>query len=258
MTPLTVRGFNLRLSKQFALQDVSFELRQGEVLGVIGPNGAGKSTLVKALSGMLKGKGDILLKDRPVTAYNRREIARLLGVVPQESLPPTGFCVWDVIEMGRFVHQNFWSRNPGAAKKDKNLIEKVLLSLDLTALSERQLDTLSGGEKQRVSLAKTLAQEPEILIMDEPTAHLDPAHQVRFMNEVRRWQKAGGRAVLTVMHDLNLAACHCDRLMLLAGGRVLILGVPENVLSVENIRQAYGIEPVIVRHPVNGRVQILF
>src|SRR5690625_2879586 len=211
------------ISKQYGekliLEDVSFSINEGEVFGIIGPNGSGKSTLLKQLSGVERpSKGQIHLAGKDIQSYSRKDIARWIAVLQQEALPTIGFTVREVIEMGRFPFQNWL----GEDKIDVDiLMKKILGKMNLTSLSERPLEQLSGGERQRVGLAKTMAQSPRLLMLDEPTTYLDIGHQIQLMDRIREWQLEEDMTVIAVLHDLNLAALYCDRLLLLHEGKVV-------------------------------------
>jgi iron complex transport system ATP-binding protein len=253
---IKVENLTAEISSSFKLQDICFELHKGEILGILGPNGAGKSSLLKLVAGYIREyKGTINLLERSLREYNTVQKARLLAVVPQEPLPVLGFKVREIIQMGRYVHQNIlgWDR-----ENAEKCIQEALEIMGLQQLEQRRLHTLSGGERQRTALAKALAQDTRILLLDEPTTHLDPAHQIHFMVKVRQSRKQKELSVLTVMHDLNLAARYCDRLLLLDKGKIAAYGGVEEVITVENLKKSFGLNASIVRHPVDGVIQLLF
>ncbi|MCH1625280.1 heme ABC transporter ATP-binding protein [Fredinandcohnia quinoae] len=252
---IEVEMLNKQFGDQRVLEDVSFSVRQGECLGIIGPNGSGKSTLLKLLSGVESlSTGRIELAGTLIEQHSRKELAKWLAVLQQESLPPIGFTVREVIEMGRFPFQNWL----GEEKEEfEPLIESILKKMGLTHLSDRHLDHLSGGERQRVALGKTMAQQPRLLMLDEPTTYLDIGHQVHLMDQIREWQLEDGLTVIAVMHDLNLAALYCDRLLMLNKGRVVEIGTPEEIIRASLIERVYGIAPVVMEHPNFGMPQII-
>lgn len=247
------------LSKRFedklALEDISFSVKRGECLGIIGPNGSGKSTLLKLLSGVERSTaGRIELNEKLIEEYTRKELAKWLAVLQQESLPPIGFTVREVIEMGRFPFQNWL----GEEKQEiQPLIDSIIDKMGLTDLSDRHLETISGGERQRVALGKTMAQQPKLLMLDEPTTYLDIGHQVLLMDRIREWQLENDMTVIAVLHDLNLAALYCDRLLLLHKGRVVEIGTPEHIIRTDLIEQVYGTTPIVMEHPIYGLPQII-
>lgn len=248
-----------RLSRAFdgttVLHEVTFAVAEGETLGIIGPNGSGKSTLLKLVSGVDRpDAGEIRLKGKPLQAYSRKELARLIAVLQQEALPPIGFTVREVLEMGRFPFQN-WI---GEEAEDRSaLLDGILDHLRLTPLAARTLENLSGGERQRVALGKVMAQQPRLLLLDEPTTYLDIGYQMQMMDTVRRWQTEEKLTVVAVLHDLNLAAQYCDRLLLLHRGGIVKLGTPWEVLERTLIQDVYETEPIIMEHPVTGAPQLL-
>jgi len=248
-------GVSKTLGSKQVLKDIHLAIRQGECFGIIGPNGSGKSTLVKLLSGADGSyDGKITYRQQALTIYTRKQLARQIAVLQQEALPPIGFSVQEVVEMGRYPYQNWL----GEEKEDSEaIIDGILTELDLKPFAERSIDALSGGERQRVALAKTAAQQPELLMLDEPTTYLDIGYQQQMMDYIRLWQRREGLTVLAVLHDLNLAALYCDRIMVLQDGRVIETGTPEQVIRADLLEHVYGIRPVIVRHPENGVPQIL-
>ncbi len=215
------------------LEDLDLEMREGEILGIIGPNGCGKSTLLGILSGYLRpDRGMVLLGGRPVGDYRPRERARRLGHVSQR--PEAGFPypVRELVEMGLYALEG----PPGAS------VDEALALMDLADLADRPITHLSGGELQRAWLARVWASDPECLLLDEPTAALDLRHQVRILDALRRRVRAGNRGAVVVLHDLNLAAGFCDRLLLMARGRTVRCGPPPEVLQYSVLKAVYGTE----------------
>jgi iron complex transport system ATP-binding protein len=247
------------ISKTFGgdevLQDISFEVREGECFGIIGPNGSGKSTLLRLISGVEPaGSGSIRLNGRDVSRYPRKQLARWLAVLQQDALPPVGFTVREVIEMGRYPFQNWLGKDAAEAA---DLIDGIMNRLGLNALAERTVEQLSGGERQRVALAKVMAQQPRLLLLDEPTTFLDIGYQVQMMDYIRSWQQEAKLTVVAVLHDLNLAAQYCSRLLVMHQGSAVQIGAPEEIIRSELIGRVYGTEPIVLRHPANGAPQIL-
>jgi iron complex transport system ATP-binding protein len=241
--------------RQLILKEVGFSVERGEMFGVIGPNGSGKSTLLKLLSGVeAADSGAVELDGRKVSSYARKELAQWVAVLQQDALPPIRFTVREVVEMGRFPFQNWL----GDETEDQmQLIEGIMEKLNLVHLAERTLENLSGGERQRVALAKVMAQQPKLLLLDEPTTFLDIGYQVQMMDAVRRWQAEEDLTVVAVLHDLNLAAQYCDRLLVLHEGTVAQVGTPQEVIRRELIADVYGTVPIITEHPVSGIPQIM-
>ncbi|WP_372632247.1 heme ABC transporter ATP-binding protein [Cohnella sp.] len=252
---IEAKALDYRIGETDILRGVNVRVDTGEFFGIIGPNGSGKSTLLKLLSGIERAQsGDVSLGGRELGGYARKELARLLAVLQQDALPPLGYTVREVVEMGRYPYQSWL----GGEKEDpEERIGKVMEKLDLTRLSDRPVSELSGGERQRAALAKTLVQEPNVLMLDEPTTFLDIGFQLQMMDYIRDWQRDNGLTVVAVLHDLNLAAQYCDRLLVLHGGRVAAVGKPEEVLVPELVSRVYGTEPIVLPHPDSGVPQIL-
>lgn len=240
---------------QAILKGISLSVKQGEIYGIIGPNGSGKSTLLRTVTGVEAADGgQLFLKGKALRDYSRKQLARFVAVLEQESLPPVGFTVRDILEMGRFPHQDWLGRE---TKDPEPLIANVMKRLDLEGFAERTMDQLSGGERQRAALGKAMVQEPQLLLLDEPTTYLDIGYQLQMMDFVRKWNREAGLTVVAVLHDLNLAAQYCDRIMVLKDGEVAAVGDPWNVIQEDLIESVYGTRPVVMEHPVTGVPQIL-
>ncbi|MCZ8516384.1 ABC transporter ATP-binding protein [Paenibacillus filicis] len=248
-----------RLRKAFGgrpvLEELSFEVEAGEWVGILGPNGTGKSTLLHMISGVLQpDAGRVLLKGRPAGSYSRKAIARWVAVLQQDALPPIGFTVRETIEMGRYPYQNWFGDEP----EDRSaLVERILDWLKLRQLADRTLDRLSGGERQRVALGKVMAQEPMLLLLDEPTTFLDIGYQLEMMEWIRSWQQECGLTVVSVLHDLNLASQFCGRLLLLHEGHIAGMGTPDEVIRPDLLERVYGTRPHVLTHPDKRVPQIL-
>ena len=219
------------------LRGVSLDVPAGTWLTVVGPNGAGKSTLLRAMAGLVAGGGGVELGGEPTAGLRRREWARRIAFVPQAPIVPPGMSVSSYVLLGRTPHLGPLGRE-GA--HDLAVVSRTLEQLDLTAFSERPLDTLSGGERQRAIVARALAQEAPVLLLDEPTTALDVGHQQEVLELVDRLRREHELTVVTTMHDLTLAGQYADRLLLLDHGQVVVSGVPEEVLTQENLARFYG------------------
>jgi iron complex transport system ATP-binding protein len=224
------------------LHAIDLCVQPGEVVSVLGPNGAGKTTLARVLSGVLRpDRGSVLIGGRPVASLSRREIARRLAVVPQEGRVPFPYQVREMVEMGRAPRLGPLGR---LGEEDRAAVQRALEQLGLAELGARRFPTLSGGEKQRVLLARALAQEAPTLLLDEPTAHMDLGHRLFAFEQIRGWvdDAPTERAALLVSHDLSLAARFADRLLVLDRGRVAAAGPPVEALTAELIERVYGAE----------------
>ncbi|MFZ3186341.1 MAG: heme ABC transporter ATP-binding protein [Pseudomonas sp.] len=243
---LEVQQLRVQRGAVAVLDGVNLQLLPGQVLGVLGPNGAGKSTLLGALSGELAAGGRVLLDGRALADWPGPERARRLAVLPQTSSLDFAFRVEDVVGMGRLPHSS-------GRELDGQIIAAALAAADAAYLSGRNYLTLSGGERQRVHLARVLAQlwpggAGQTLLLDEPTSMLDPLHQHSTLQAVRDFAGRGA-AVLVIVHDLNLAARYCDRLLLLTNGRPQVLGSPDEVLQPDNLKVVFGLDVLVQRHP---------
>jgi iron complex transport system ATP-binding protein len=213
---------------------------EGEFLGIIGPNGAGKTTLLKVMTGVKRPlAGEILLDGKSLKDFSRKEIARIMAVVPQSSFIPPLFTVEDVVLMGRYSHQR--SRFT-TTEEDIRGVEESMRKTNISDFRQRPVNELSGGERQEVIIARSLAQKPKILLLDEPTANLDIKHQMRILGLVRTLVKEEGITAIMVIHDLNLAARFCDRLILLHNRKIHSEGKPKDVLTPQNLKAAYEVE----------------
>jgi iron complex transport system ATP-binding protein len=232
------------------LHDLQLAVCPGSVLALAGPNGAGKTTLLRALARLLRPlHGAVLLDGRDVWSLSERETARSLGLVPQYESSDWPLTVEQVVTLGRASHRG-WFMPYGVA--DHDAVEGALAQTGLGALRERSLNELSGGERQRVLIARALAQQPQTILLDEPTAHLDLRYQGAVLGLVRRLAHEAGLAVVMSLHDLNLVALYADRVALIADGGLVAEGVPEVVLTAAHLEHAYGVAVTIGRHPAYG------
>ena len=233
------------------LKGISLETHTGEFVGIIGPNGSGKSTLLKCIYRVLKPDGGcIRLGDQELHEMKIRNSARKVAVVAQHNYYNFEFSVREVVMMGRAPHKKMLEKD-GA--KDFEIVDQALKTVGMYEFADRNFSTLSGGEQQRVILARALAQQTPCLILDEPTNHLDITHQLQLMELVRGLNVT----VLSAIHDLNIAAMYCDRLYILKDGEIVGSGTPEELLTPETIRRVYQVESEIVRDR-NGKMHILF
>ena len=235
----------------FSLTGVSFTVEPGEVLGVIGPNSAGKTTLLRLLTRVVSAaRGDVRLDGRSVARLPHAELARRVAVVPQDAPRPFPFTVGQLVLMGRYPH------GPGRffeGADDRALARAAMAETSVLDLAALPLEQLSGGERQRAMLARALAQQPRLLVLDEPTSHLDLRFQAETAAIIRRVNRERGMTVLLVSHDLNLAAEVCDRLLLLARGRVVRIGSPAEVLRREALEEVFGCAVVVDVNEASGR-----
>jgi iron complex transport system ATP-binding protein len=233
------------------VHDLSLSVARGQFLGLVGPNGCGKSTVIRALSRVLQPlRGQVLLDSVDIYRMLPRELARRLAVVAQDNAVSFDFPVREVVLMGRAPHL---ARFGLERAKDYAIAEEAMELTHTAVFAERPITGLSGGERQRCMIARALAQEPEVLLLDEPTAHLDINHQIEILDLARRLTAERELATIVVLHDLNLASQYCDALVLMAAGRVLAMGSPREVVTEENIRAAYQAEVQVRLHPTTNR-----
>ncbi|RLI39174.1 ABC transporter ATP-binding protein [Candidatus Bathyarchaeota archaeon] len=241
---LEVLGISFCYDSVEALRDVSFSVREGEVLSIVGPNGAGKTTLLKCLDRVLKpARGTVLLDGHDLASLSRREIARSVGFLPQEQGNAAPLRVLDVVLLGRTPYMR---RLASPSERDIRAAREALELVGIGHLAERLFSELSGGERRKVLLARALAQEPELLLLDEPTAHLDLRSQVEVLELVRSLADRG-LAVVMAMHDVSSAARFSDKMLMLKAGRVVAAGRPEEVLTEEVLAEVYGVRALIIR-----------
>lgn len=237
MTLLSLSGLSADLGGRSVLDGVSLAVGGGEFIGLIGPNGAGKSTLLRAVLGLVPSRGAVEIAGRPAAALPARERAKIVSYLPQERDIAWAVTVERVVMLGRAPHVAPFA-GPGA--RDRKAVERAIAHMDVAALAGRPANELSGGEKARVLIARALAQEAPLMLADEPTAGLDPAHQIALMRALQGVTREGG-SVVACLHDLGLAARWCSRLILLDAGRLVADGKPTEVLTAQRLRDVYGV-----------------
>lgn len=247
---LTIDGLAVELGGRRILDDVAFGVPRGAVVGIIGPNGAGKSTLLGCVYRHVTYRhGQILLDGNELRTLPRRQLARLVAAVPQDTPIAFDLTVEDIVAAGRIPHTSAL----GGADDDREIIDQSLHRVNLEHLRHRSAATLSGGERQRALLGRALAQAAPILVLDEPTNHLDLANQEHLLGLIR--DHAG--TALVAIHDLNLAVEYCDRIVVMAGGKVVSTGTPEDVVTPALLRDVFGVACHVIRHPDSGRPHVI-
>lgn len=244
-------------SAALVIAGVTVRLAPGDLTAIIGPNGSGKTTLLRLLSGALSPLGgEVHLAGRPLAAFRRQEIAKRVAVVPQELAIPFPFTVRQLVEMGRTPHlsSGWWRRD---SESGRSMVSQALSATGTMQFSARPITELSGGERQRAIIAMALAQQPEFLLLDEPTTHLDIQHQVEVLRLLQALNREHRIAVLATMHDLNLAAMYFDKIILLDQGRIVSMGSPAEVFSEERLRQVFQTGLRVERHPTLGTPNIV-
>jgi iron complex transport system ATP-binding protein len=238
------------------LDGISFSINPGDFVGVLGPNGSGKTTLLRALSGVLKPRiGAVYLEDSNIYLMKSREVAKNIAVVPQDAAP-AGFnlTVLDFVLMGRHPHM---SRFKMESEKDFAIAKRAMEMTNTLYLAGKNINELSGGERQRVLIARALTQEPKVLLLDEPTSHLDVNNQLEIMELLKRLCLERKMAVLAVLHDFNIASHYCDSLILLNGGRIVSMGAVDDVLTSENIKKVFRVDVIVKRNPITGSLYVI-
>ena len=252
---LSVRDIWAGYEGRPVLRGVDLHVAAGEVVALVGPNGCGKTTLLRAVSGVLRiERGDVRLAGDALRSLSSRERAQRLAVVPQGAALPPGFTALEQVLLGRTPYVGLIGAE---GPEDLAAARKAMLLTDCWPFAERPVEELSGGERQRVVLARALAQEPRILLLDEPTSHLDLAHQVRTFQLAAQLGRDLGLAVLAAVHDLTLASLFADRIAFLEGGRITLEGTPHEALRPETIERVYGLPVAVMAHPTTGRPVVL-
>ncbi len=239
------------------LKNVSLAIAEGKVLGILGPNGSGKSTLLKILMRILvPQQGTVEWFGQPHGAFSQSEISRRVAFVPQETQQAFPFTISEMVLMGRYPrHTRTWGLG-WESSQDRAVARQAMNDLGVSHLGTRLIMNVSGGERQRAVIARALAQEPDILLLDEPTAFLDLHHQLEIARIIRRLNRERRLTVVLVSHDLNLASQYCDRLLLLREGEIVTVGTPEDVIARESLERVYGCPVLVDRHPQSGRPRV--
>lgn len=247
---LYARDLKLGYGNLAILEQIAIDIPDGKITALIGANGSGKSTLLRALGRVLDPQGgSVFLDGKAIATLPRKEVARTMAMLPQSPISPEGLTVRELCRFGRHPHKALLSRS---SAHDEAVVGAALSAAGLEDLAERPLDRLSGGQRQRAWIAMALAQETPILLLDEPTTFLDIAHQIEVLQLLRTLNRTSGRTVVMVLHDLNQAAQYADHLIAVADGAIHATGKPEDLLTPELVRHVFGIEAVVVPHPVDN------
>ncbi|HON36197.1 MAG TPA: ABC transporter ATP-binding protein [Methanothrix sp.] len=243
MVNITIKNLTFGYNGSMILDGLNLVVEDSEVLGLVGPNGSGKTTLIKCIDKILKPKGSILIDGKDIDTVSRTELAKRLGYVPQSSSTPLATTVFDTVLMGRRPHIS-WR----VSDSDLDKVADILGLLHLENLAMRDFSQLSGGQKQKVLIARALAQEPEVLLLDEPTSSLDMKHQLEVMETIASLVKEKKISAIMALHDLNLASTFADKLAILKDGRIYAAGEPADLLNAANIREVYGVEAIVMNN----------
>lgn len=255
MVTLSIDGVDCSYGSIDVVKDVSFDVKKGEFLGILGPNGSGKTTLLKSISRVLKPKkGMILISDKDIYQMKSLDVAKQLAVVPQETPVSFDFSALEVVLMGRNPHM------PRFKMESKEDFEIAKASMELTRtweFADRPVTELSGGERQRVIIARALTQEPQILLLDEPTTHLDISNQLEIMDLIKCLCVTRKLLIVAVFHDFNLAARYCDSIILLKDGKIVAVGNAEETLTSENVKKVFSVDTIVKKHPITGQLHVI-
>jgi iron complex transport system ATP-binding protein len=252
---LSVTGVCGGYRKETVIKDISLEINKGDFLGIIGPNGSGKTTLLRLMSRVLAAqKGDIFLEGRDIARMDLKQFCQKAAFVPQDTLINFSFSVREIVLMGRIPHLK---RMQWETKRDLGIAQAALAMTDTLHLQEKMIDELSSGERQRIIIAKALAQEPSLLFLDEPTSHLDIGHQIQILDLLKKLNRQKGLTIVMVLHDLNLAGEYCNRIALLNQGMIFKQGSPAEVLTYQNIEAVYRTVVVVKDNPLSSRPYVI-
>lgn len=252
---ITAEDLVLGYGDRVVADGLTTEIPSGKITTIIGPNGCGKSTFLRAVARLLKPRsGQVLLDGKAITSMRTREVAKVLGMLPQSPTAPEGLTVADLVAKGRHPHQS-WLRQ--WSSDDETEVEAALRLTGMHELAARPVDELSGGQRQRAWISMALAQETDILLLDEPTTYLDLAHQVEVLDLVDKLHVDLGRTVVMVLHDLNLAVRYSDHLIVMREGCIVTSGPPEELITAELLRDVFGLDSQVLVDPVSGRPMIV-
>ncbi|WP_156724968.1 ABC transporter ATP-binding protein [Streptomyces apocyni] len=250
MTRLSAQNLTLAYEDRTVVHDLDLAVPDGKVTVIVGPNACGKSTTLRALGRLLKPKtGAVLLDGTDLTKLPTKRIAQQIGLLPQTPVAPEAITVADLVARGRQPHQHWWQQ---WSAEDERAVTEAMARTDVSDLADRSVDELSGGQRQRVWIAMALAQETELLLLDEPTTYLDISHQVEVLDLVRQLNKERARTVVIVLHDLNQAARYADHLITMKSGHVVASGPPADIVTADLVHDVFGLDCVVVPDPVTG------
>ncbi|WP_329080642.1 ABC transporter ATP-binding protein [Streptosporangium sp. NBC_01469] len=250
MSRLRAEGLSLGYDDRAVINDLDVSVLDGKVTAIVGANACGKSTLLRGLARLLKPRrGTVYLDDRTLGELSTLDVAKVLGLLPQTPVAPDGITVADLVSRGRYPHQGWFRR---WTDRDHEAVTRALAATDTADLIDRPLRALSGGQRQRVWVAMALAQDTDLLLLDEPTTFLDINHQVELLRLLRRLNAESGKTIVAVLHDLNLACRFCDHIIAMADGAIVAEGPPSEVVTAELVEKVFGLSCLIVPDPVAG------
>lgn len=254
MYDLQVNNLKFGYRKDLVIKDVSFNVKKGDFISIIGPNGSGKSTLLKTLNNLYKpDKGKIILEGKEIKTFKKRDLAKKIALVPQDTNIDYDFTVEDIVMMGRHPYKGRFEKENN---EDYKIVKEALEMTNTFKLRERPITEISGGERQRVIIAKALAQNPSIILLDEPTSNLDINHQIEILNLLKQLNEERKTTVILVIHDINLAARYSKDIILLNDGKILGKGTPEEVITPKNIEESYNMKVVIEKNKYTNTIYL--
>ncbi|MBN2545915.1 MAG: ABC transporter ATP-binding protein [Spirochaetes bacterium] len=253
---LNVKNLSCGYNSKIILKNINFEINKDDFVGIIGPNGSGKTTLFRAINKIIKvQKGEIILFNKHLEHYNRTEIARIVSVASMSNYN-IDIKVEDFILLGRLPH--YKSMQIFESKEDHDIVFKIMEMTDISKYNNRYLDELSSGERQLVVIAKALAQEPKLLLLDEPIAHLDITHQLKILDLLKKLNKQLDLTIIVILHDINIASEYCNKIIILNKGEIYSAGTPSDILNKKAVKDVYNVEAVIDKNPLSNKPFIFF
>ena len=249
---LEVKDIKYSIDQKLIVKGVSLGIKEGDFVGLIGPNGCGKSTLLKNIYKVYKpDSGAVYIDGRDLSEMTSKETAREMSVMQQENNVEFDMTVYDMVMLGRFAHQNLWNNDK---IREREIVESAIKEVGMEGYEDRSFLSLSGGEKQRTLVARALVQQSKLIILDEPTNHLDIGYQYQIMNIL----KAQNLTVFSSIHDMNIAACYCDKIIMMKAGHIVKVGTPEEVMVPDMIKGLFGVDTKITENPVTGKPNVIF
>lgn len=254
---LSTRGLTIKINNKLILDDISIDFKTGKRTAIIGPNGCGKSTLLKAISGLSRHyQGNIFLDKQNIKNWSRKKIAKKMAILPQGATTPSDLTVKELVSYGRFPYRSLLKGNDN--QKDEKIIAEAMAKTKVNKFASRLVSTLSGGERQRTWIAMALAQQPQILLLDEPTTYLDIAHQLEVMQIITELNYNENMTIIMVLHDINHARMYADDIIIIKDKHVFTQGIPQNVLNPDNLATVFGVKADIYQNCQNPQDKIIF
>jgi cobalamin transport system ATP-binding protein len=253
---INVKNLGLSYQTKSVIKDLSLSFDTGEFCALLGPNGAGKSTLLKALIGFLKpDAGEILVDGKNLRSWSQQDLAKVISLIPQDFQLQFDYTVEEIVTMGRFPYLGYWQKY---SKKDRNIVSDILEQLDLLTMKGEQYSQLSGGERRRVSIARALAQQTDILLMDEAFANLDINHQLEIMQLLSKINLEHKKMIILVSHNINLSSEYCQRIVMMKQGKILADGTPAEIITQEILEQVYDAKLEIIQNPISKKPNLIY